>query len=437
MEPVVVAAVAIAATSPLIGRAAGYVVAKSRWVEPGRAKTVMPEFPTADAPANGGAARRFDVSVARATRALGRRLRDRPDDVWAEGVAAELSIPRDVATAALERLRSNAPCSLRVTQDGKLVHRFDREGIERALAVTSGTGLVARSLLFVASIVANIGAVWPVVASGLFAGLALLALSSESDTSLLTAIGVLVALPFLFAGVIGGGAVVGALLTPLLPSPKLGNALPKEEEKKEKAGVAAKAAEHRADARSKRQSKRAEKRRRKAEEKRRARDEAGSAGAAAPPLRASGTHWQSLVTSTDAFGLTGIAAVVLAAIAIAGIPILLVVGAAALFGFSIGTFLLWVCIILLVVLFIAILIETGDIEAAGIMTPLVIIGLLLAVVLFALVGAIAWLVGLYSSIAEERPRATAPGGWVQRRGAGDVFTLVPTTDHVERGQLAL
>lgn len=434
MDPLVLASLIVAASAPIAGRLAGRLAARNRWVEPGTAKATMPVPPASAVLEGASPARRFDASVDRAAKVIRRHVLDRgAGGVTAQELAASLSLPPDVATAALEQLRANAPCRLRVTGSGKLIHHFD---IEKLRVTPPSTGsFLARVMLFLAGVVANVGAIWPVIMALLGSVLALASLRSEGDETFYVAVGVLLAVPLAFGAVLGGGVVVGALLTPVIPSPRLGNALPKPEEKKtdEKKEGAAEAPKPP----SNRESKRVAKRRRKAEAKR-AQVAASPAATHATVAAAEAEDWQSLVKETDTFGLSGIAGtLLLCAIALA-VPAGLVWAGAALFGVTVGSFLLGVCIVAVVILFIVMLFVTEDFSGAAIATPLVVLGLLLGVALFSVVAVIMWLAGLWVSLTEQRAPTLAPGAWVQKRGtAHDVTALIASNDVVLRAQLAL
>lgn len=397
MQPLVLLTLGLALLAPLLGRLVGWRLARRRWVELGSARAVMPSPPQEETPLVKELGARFEARVsAAASRIHQKLLSSDPKGITAEGLAVELSLPPEVTAAALERLRAQASCHLRVTRSGKLLHDFTPSSL-RTIKSAGQLPFITRVTLWLAALLANLGAIWPLVLSLMGASLALLGLWSESDDAWLIAAGVIICVPLAFALVIAGGVLVGALLSPWSKTPHLGNAL--------------------AEFSNGGKRKKGNKKERKA-------------------------NWQEEVKESDAFGASEIARFVINSVLFVDLPLLVATLLFRMFGVSASSFLLGLLIVVIVVGIIAAVIAFGPeilqlgeaIEAV----PFIIVGLLLATALSSLVGIVFWVIGLWRSIAQEPPSVMSPGKWVQRPQKTDTLSvLVPTNDLVIRLSRAL
>ncbi len=149
--------------SPVLAVAAAWAARARLRVVPGEGARVMPGLPERPA-LTGSAARRFDASVRRAERRAVRLLLrahagPRITGVDAAALSASLGVEPEISRALLEDWRGRLPCRLQVTERGRLLHDFPREAVARAV-VRGWHSWPQRVALFVAAVIANLGATW-------------------------------------------------------------------------------------------------------------------------------------------------------------------------------------------------------------------------------------------------------------------------------------
>ena len=174
-------------------------------------------------PQEGGPARRFDGEVRRVLERVIRIARVHPAGLEATELAVRLDEPLPYVQAALERMRAVVPCRLQVTRQGRLIHDFEAARLGGALE-GEGPGLVVRALLSLLAVGANLGAVWPVIASAVVAILALNLWHTDDENGLLFALAALFVIPLTFVATILLGVVFGGLLYPVIQAPVLAGA---------------------------------------------------------------------------------------------------------------------------------------------------------------------------------------------------------------------
>lgn len=200
-------------------------------VKPGRIREVMPTLPVAPL-LQGRAAARWNQSIDRVEGRLVRHFEGGARTVDGGTVAAEISEDAALVNAALERMREQIPCRLRITASGRLLHDFEAEDIA-VLAARRRASWPFKALVFALSALANVGAMWPVLLILMLAvgGLdmvltaALTAGSQVGELVGLTEIGIILVVA---VGVVGLGFLARLALTPLVAAPELGEALEPE-----------------------------------------------------------------------------------------------------------------------------------------------------------------------------------------------------------------
>jgi hypothetical protein len=396
LSPLILLSLSLVSLAPLAGRVAGSLASRRRWIEPGQARRVMPGLPQEKTPALSQLGKRFDFRVEVASTQIRQRmLASGVKGVTAQALAAQLSLPQEICAAALERLRAQATCHLRVTRSGTLLHDFEESSL-RLIKRDTRVPWIARLTLFIASTLANLGAAWPLFLSLLGASLALLGIFGEhtTDNSFFVAIAVIFMVPLSFALVIAGGVLVGGMLTPLSSSPHLGNAIPALKEEGEA----------------------------KITRKRAKRTDDG------------GAAWHKKITESDAFGASDIAKTVVSSIFYVDLPIIGLGIICKVLGLPFSYFFIGLGLLLLLIPLIYLMGSSFELEVV----PFVIIGLLIAVAIVAFVGIIFWLIGLWRSVTQTAPSPLSPGENIQRPVAPDELSvLVPTNDLVFGSYAAL
>lgn len=155
--------------SPVLAWLTGRLVARHLRAVPGAARRWMPTLP--ELPKHDGTpAARFDRQVrlaeAKAVQLLLRQPEPMLTGLHAAQLAADVGVPTAVASAVLDDWRHRLPCRVRVTGDGRLLHDFDREAIAGAVR-SAWHSAPQRLLLWLGALLANLGALWWVVAGAL------------------------------------------------------------------------------------------------------------------------------------------------------------------------------------------------------------------------------------------------------------------------------
>ncbi len=201
----------------------------ARWIALGRragaghSRDVMPALPTTP-PTTGRAERRWDAQVSKLEGALLERFEGGARGVEAQALAAQLGAEPAHVEAALAQLREAMPCRLQVTRSGKLLHDFEAADVA-AMRAARRLAWPRRVAFTALGAFANIGAAWPLIATGGLATLALLSMASVSTTDEALVIGViaLIGVALLFGVTLLAGAISGLLMRPWINAPKLGS----------------------------------------------------------------------------------------------------------------------------------------------------------------------------------------------------------------------
>lgn len=196
-------------------------------VEPGHIREVMPTIPVAPLQ-TGSEGRRWNRNIRRVEgRILEHFERDfeRGDSsvfekVSAQGLAAELSEDKRIVAGALERMREEVDCRLRITRDGTILHDFSAEQLE-TLRQKRTRSAPTKLFMFAVAAAANIGAIWPVLSILLLAIASLDAMYEYANSTGwgLYGIGLIV---IVFGATIILSFALHLLLSPLLDGPALG-----------------------------------------------------------------------------------------------------------------------------------------------------------------------------------------------------------------------
>ncbi|MSP91717.1 MAG: hypothetical protein EXR79_07920 [Myxococcales bacterium] len=160
--------------APLLARWVGLRVAAHQRPVPGRGRDWMPSLPETP-PIDGTPGGRFEASVRKLERwavadLLPAATHGVVREVTAEGLAGRAGVAVEVATALLDEWRRRLRCRLRVTRGGELRHDFPATDIASA-ARTGWHAWPQRVALWVAAVLANVGATWWVVV-GVLTGVA-------------------------------------------------------------------------------------------------------------------------------------------------------------------------------------------------------------------------------------------------------------------------
>lgn len=138
------------------------VLVGSLEVEPGHIREVMPTVPVAPLE-EGDPDQRWGQAVRRVEGRLLEKFRGGATGVTAEGLAADLGENRRVIAGALERMREEVDCRIRVTRSGTMLHDFEADQIEK-LEAERTRSIPMKLFMFGVAAAANIGAIWPVLA---------------------------------------------------------------------------------------------------------------------------------------------------------------------------------------------------------------------------------------------------------------------------------
>ncbi len=162
----------------LVAHAVGYYLTRLLEVEPGHIREVMPTIPVAPL-YEGDEQRRWKEEVREVEKELVERFSGGVSGVTAAGLAGEMNRDERVVSGALERMREEVDCRLRITRSGQILHDFGADAIERLQR--ERTRLIPTQLLMLGmAATANIGAVWPILAV-LFLALASLGLMATYE----------------------------------------------------------------------------------------------------------------------------------------------------------------------------------------------------------------------------------------------------------------
>ncbi len=174
-----------AVATPVLARLAAWRLGRLIDARPGYARAHMPSLPVVPAEAaTDRLAQRFEAAVRLAERRAVQHLTASAAakvTVEAGELATQLSIHVEVATALLADWRARLPCRVRVTRGGRLLHDFASADL-KAAARDAWHAWPQRLLLWLAAILANLGALWWVVV-GIAVGLVALreVLAAETD----------------------------------------------------------------------------------------------------------------------------------------------------------------------------------------------------------------------------------------------------------------
>ncbi len=209
----------------LLAHAVGLGMSRALHVAPGHAREVMPSLPVAPT-FKGFEAIRFQKAVLSAERQLLRKFADGVEGAEATALADDLNQDPMVIGAALERLREEIPCQMRITSRGRILHDFAAEDIA-TLRNKRRAWLPVRLGVFALAGLANVGAIWPVllIMTLAFWTLDIAVSTVDSNAAMWLGGSGLIAIVVCFAAAMAAGWVVHYLLYPFFAStPKIGSA---------------------------------------------------------------------------------------------------------------------------------------------------------------------------------------------------------------------
>lgn len=161
---------ASAIAAPVLARLAAWRLGTLVDARPGHTRARMPSLPVV--PAEGPASRatdraagRFEAAVRQAERRAVQLLCEGatgPVTVEASELATKLAVHAEIATALLADWRARLPCRVRVTRSGRLLHDFAPETLKTAVR-DGWHAWPQRFALWLAAVLANLGALWWVV----------------------------------------------------------------------------------------------------------------------------------------------------------------------------------------------------------------------------------------------------------------------------------
>ncbi len=204
--------------SVVVAHACGWYLARSLEVEPGYIREVMPTIPVAPLH-EGNEAKRWRKSVRRVERRILEEFPEGLTEATAAELAADLSEDRRVVAGALERMREETDCRIKVTRGGEILHDFEADQL--AELRSARTRSIPRKLfMFAVAAAANIGAVWPALATFFVAvgSLGAMAYYLNGTTWGLFGIGICLAV---FVATVFASLLFHLLLTPLEDGPTL------------------------------------------------------------------------------------------------------------------------------------------------------------------------------------------------------------------------
>lgn len=203
----------------VIAHSVAYRLASFRSCRIGHGREVMPTLPTEES--DGDPGRRWIDGVRRTERKILNHLKGDTRGVSALQLTAELGEPRQRIVAALERIREEIPCRLRVTRGGELLHDFEADDLDELRRQRRRNGPFRLFAIALAAL-ANVGAIWPVLMV-LFIALTALDLLLTVGTDVAVIQGMfwllIVAGVVLVAAV--GRVIIRWVFTPIIASPPL------------------------------------------------------------------------------------------------------------------------------------------------------------------------------------------------------------------------
>jgi len=217
-EVIAVSGLLLVVIGPLVGRVVGWYAARQVRVPWGHIRDWMPSIPN-NAVLDANAEERWE----KRTRALEakalRVIAEEPTGVTAAKLAPNVGEDVAVVSAVLERIREEIPNRLRVTRGGALIHDFEIEDVKTLQRKQLLKG-PARLGVFVLSILANIGATWPMMMSVLVGVGALGAMAVVPEPLIVGIAGLLAIMGLLLVNVVGGW-FIHLIMTPI-GGPKIG-----------------------------------------------------------------------------------------------------------------------------------------------------------------------------------------------------------------------
>ena len=194
-------------------------------VAAGHARRVMPTVPSHALETRGPSGAAMRGTIRRIERQLLARFEGGAEGVEAAPLATAIDAPVEWVEIALERLRQEIPCRIRITQTGRMLHDFEAKDVA-ALTWRKRREKPVRAALFLVATCANAGTIWPVVTVLLLASAALVAMLQAWDYTVgLTGLFLLVGLVVLTLLV---GYAVSWLLNPWMKGPQLGPSVPED-----------------------------------------------------------------------------------------------------------------------------------------------------------------------------------------------------------------
>lgn len=148
-------------TSIALAHFVGWTLVETLEVDPGHIREVMPTIPVAPLQ-EGSPGRRWRNAVRRVEGTLLERFSGGVTQMAAAELAAELSEDRRVVAGALERMREEVDCRIRVTRSGKILHDFSADQIAE-LQKKRARSIPTKLFMFGVAAASNIGAIWPVL----------------------------------------------------------------------------------------------------------------------------------------------------------------------------------------------------------------------------------------------------------------------------------
>lgn len=223
--PVLAASAALFLLGPLLAHALGGRLA--RRIEPGPrgARALMPLPPAAspEGEERGAGARRFLREVARAERAVLRRVEAGEGALEAAALAPALAESALTVETALERLASRLPHRLRIRRDGARIYDFRPDDAAR-LRAEGARSLALSSALTATAVLANIGAAAPLLISLGIAGAAISEVGAleDEDSLAFVALGATAAMALAVGLAVVAGFLLEAILAPRGGGPAVG-----------------------------------------------------------------------------------------------------------------------------------------------------------------------------------------------------------------------
>jgi len=206
-------------TSILLAHYVAQVVARSNSVGPGHVREVMPTIPVAPL-VRRIPVRRWRNAVRRVEGRLVEHFQGGVAGATAEGLAGELGEDERVVAGALERMREEVDCRIRVTRSGTLLHDFEADQIAQ-LRRERAQSTPKKIFMFAVAAASNIGAIWPVLAVLFLAVTSLDAMTHFDDPVAWGVYGIAV-ICVVFGSTLLLSLLVHVLMRPMTPGPALG-----------------------------------------------------------------------------------------------------------------------------------------------------------------------------------------------------------------------